>query len=128
MTYDTSVTDSSIVSNQTYDNTDGRNTSDAGLFIADYKTGGTGSDTIEITGYTSNSNEDILVTVTSPSGNIVSIIQTSPESNGNFVQSLSTGGPLWDRDGVYLVTAKQGTDSLFADLVEVEIVEGLTVQ
>ena len=37
-----------------------------------------GSDTIEITGITSKTNEDVTFTVTSPNGNLVSVDQISP--------------------------------------------------
>ena len=39
-----------------------------------------GSDTIEITGETSKTNQDVTFTVTSPNGNLVSVDQVSPES------------------------------------------------
>ncbi|MDC0209607.1 PEFG-CTERM sorting domain-containing protein [Nitrosopumilus sp.] len=86
-----------------------------------------GSDTIEITGETSRTNQDVTFTVTSPTGNIVSIDQVSPESSGEFATDILVGGPLWSQDGAYTVTAQQGNDSMFTDSVEVEVADGLVV-
>jgi predicted secreted protein with PEFG-CTERM motif len=85
-----------------------------------------GSDIIEITGQTSKTNEDITFTVTSPNGNLVSVAQLTPGSDGDFAIDIATGGPLWSQDGMYTVTANQGS-SPFVDSVEVEIVDGLVV-
>jgi predicted secreted protein with PEFG-CTERM motif len=86
-----------------------------------------GSDTIEIMGQTSKTNEDVTFSVTSPNGNLVSIDQVSPDTSGEFATDISVGGPLWSQDGAYTVTAKQGNDSLFTDSVEVEVADGLVV-
>ena len=86
-----------------------------------------GSDTIEITGITSKTNEDVTFTVTSPNGNIISIDQISPSTNGDFATDISVGGSLWSQDGAYTVTAQQGNDSMFTDSVEVEVADGLVV-
>ena len=86
-----------------------------------------GSDTIEITGQTSKTNEDVTFTVTSPNGNLVSVDQISPGSDGSFATDILVGGPLWSQDGAYTVTAQQGNDSMFTDSVEVEVADGLVV-
>jgi predicted secreted protein with PEFG-CTERM motif len=89
-----------------------------------------GSDTIEITGTTSHTNQDVIFTVIAPNGNLVSIDQVSPDANGGFATDISVGGPLWSQDGVYTVTAQQGdpqNGSIFTDSVEVEIADGLVV-
>ena len=54
-----------------------------------------GSDTIEITGQTSKTNEDVTFTVTSPNGNIVSIDQVSPDTSGDFATNISVGVDLY---------------------------------
>jgi predicted secreted protein with PEFG-CTERM motif len=86
-----------------------------------------GSDTIEITGQTTKTNQDVTFTVTSPNGNIVSIDQISPDTNGGFATDISVGGPLWSQDGAYTVSAQQGSGSAFTDSVEVEVADGLVV-
>jgi len=86
-----------------------------------------GSDTIGITGQTSKTNEDITLTVTSPNGNIVSIDQLRPGSDGSFTTDIVIGGQLWSQDGMYTVTAQQGNAASFKDSVEVDILDGLVV-
>ena len=129
MTAETSTTESSLVSNQSSDDLATISTEPtedmAGLSIA--ANAMEGSDTIEITGITSKTNEDVTFTVTSPNGNLVSVDQISPDTNGEFATDISVGGPLWSQDGAYTVTAQQGNDSMFTDSVEVEVADGLVV-
>ena len=129
MTAETSTTESSLVSNQSNDDLSAVNTESteeiAGLSIA--ANAMEGSDTIEITGETSKTNEDVTFTVTSPNGNLVSVDQISPDTTGDFATDISVGGPLWSQDGAYTVTAQQGNDSMFTDSVEVEVADGLVV-
>ena len=86
-----------------------------------------GSDTIGITGHTTKTNEDVTLTVTSPNGNIVSIDQLRPGSNGDFATDIIIGGQLWSQDGIYTVVAQQGNAAAFKDSVEVDILDGLVV-
>ena len=129
MTTETSTTDSSIVTNQSNDDLTDISTEStediAGLSIT--ANAMEGSDTIEITGQTSKTNEDVTFSVTSPNGNLVSVDQISPESSGDFAVDIAVGGPLWSQDGAYTVTAQQGSDSMFTDSVEVEVADGLVV-
>ena len=129
MTSETSTTQSSMVEN--YTNEDALKVTNAvtedigGLSIS--ANAMEGSDTIEITGQTSKTNQDVTFTVTSPNGNLVSVDQVSPESSGSFATDILVGGPLWSQDGAYTVTAQQGNDSMFTDSVEVEVADGLVV-
>ena len=129
MTTETSTTESSIVDNYSsadaLDVTSSSTANAGGLSIS--ANAMEGSDTIEITGQTSKTNEDVAFTVTSPNGNIVSIDQVSPDTNGDFAADIAVGGPLWSQDGAYTVTAQQGNDSMFTDSVEVEVADGLVV-
>ena len=129
MTAETSTTESSIVDNYSsadaLDVTSSSTANASGLSIS--ANAMEGSDTIEITGQTSKTNEDVTFTVTSPNGNIVSIDQVSPDTNGDFAADIAVGGPLWSQDGAYTVTAQQGNDSMFTDSVEVEVADGLVV-
>jgi predicted secreted protein with PEFG-CTERM motif len=86
-----------------------------------------GSDTITITGTAVSRDTDITFTINSPNGNLVSVEQISPDTNGNFIVEIKTGGPLWTEDGIYTVTANQGIASEFQDTVEVEIVGGKVI-
>ena len=125
MTAETSTTQSSLVSNTASVST-GTIAELAGLSIA--ANAMEGSDTIEITGQTTKSNEDVVFTVTAPNGNLVSVDQVSPDTSGDFATDISVGGPLWSQDGAYTVTAQQGSgNSNFIDSVEVDIADGLVV-
>ena len=129
MAAETSTTDSSMVSTQTSNNLEQISTESiedrTGLFIE--ANAMEGSDTIEITGITSKTNVDVTFRVTSPNGNIVSVDQISPGTNGEFATDISVGGPLWSQDGAYTVSAQQGSGSAFTDSVEVEVADGLVV-
>jgi predicted secreted protein with PEFG-CTERM motif len=129
MTAETSTGDSSMVSSQTSGSLEivsSESISEAqGLSIE--ANAMEGSDTIGITGHTSKTNEDVTFTVTAPNGNLMSVDQTSPQSNGDFATDISVGGSLWSQDGTYTVTAQQGNDSMFIDSVEVGVADGLVV-
>jgi predicted secreted protein with PEFG-CTERM motif len=53
----------------------------------------------------------ILVVVTNPIGNVVSVEQISPAPNGDFSLSLNTKSQLWKQDGTYIVKIQSGSDS-----------------
>jgi predicted secreted protein with PEFG-CTERM motif len=130
MTAETSTGDSSLVSSQTSGELDMKMSDESindeqGLSIE--ANAMEGSDTIGIIGHTSKTNEDVTFTVTAPNGNLMSVDQTSPKSNGDFATDISVGGSLWSQDGTYTVTAQQGNDSMFVDSVEVGVADGLVV-
>jgi len=127
MTAETSATQSSLVSNTESTSVSTATIAEpAGLSIA--ANAMEGSDTIEITGQTTRTNEDVVFTVTAPNGNLVSVDQISPDSSGDFATDISVGGPLWSQDGAYTVTAQQGSgNSNFKASVDVDIADGLVV-
>jgi predicted secreted protein with PEFG-CTERM motif len=130
MTAETSTGDSSMVSSQTSGELDMKMSDESASIVQGLSIEANameGSDTIEITGHTSKTNQDVTFTVTSPIGNIVSVDQISPDTNGDFATDISVGGPLWSQDGAYTVTAQQGSGSAFTDSVEVEVADGLVV-
>jgi len=81
-----------------------------------------GSTTIDVNGTTDRSG-DIVLTVTAPNGNIVSIDQISP-SGGSFATAIEVGGALWSQDGMYTISAQQGDASNYKTSAEVEVVDG----
>ena len=81
-----------------------------------------GSTTIDISG-TTDRNGDITLTITAPNGNIVGVSQLSP-SGGSFASTVEVGGPLWNQDGMYTVSAHQGKASNYQTTAEVEVVDG----
>lgn len=86
-----------------------------------------GSDTIKISGNTNFRGTDITMIVSSPTGNIITIAQVTPEPSGNFEMEIKTGGSLWKEDGEYTITANQGTSSEYKKSVKVEIKDGVVV-
>ena len=66
-----------------------------------------GSTTIDVSG-TTDRNGDITLKVTAPNGNVISVSQISP-SGGSFMTTIETGGALWSQDGMYTISAHQGT-------------------
>ena len=85
-----------------------------------------GSTTITITGQAS-SGDPVIIKVIAPNGNIVSIDQLNPDSDGSFTSTIGVGGPMWKQDGVYSITAQQGSASMNKSTVEVEIADGAVV-
>ena len=81
-----------------------------------------GSTTIDVSG-TTDRNGDITLKVTAPNGNVVSVSQLSP-SGGSFMTTIETGGALWSQDGMYTISAHQGTASNYQTSADVEIVDG----
>ena len=65
-----------------------------------------GSTTINVSGTTDRSDE-IIIKVTAPNGNLVSVDQITP-SGGSFMTTIETGGALWSQDGIYIIKARQG--------------------
>ena len=69
-----------------------------------------GSTTINVSGTTDRS-EVIIIKVTSPNGNLVSVDQITP-SGGSYSTTIKTGGSLWSQDGMYMITATQTSSGL----------------
>ena len=69
--------------------------------------------TITATGYLKPQNTvaPILVVVTNPIGNIVTIQQIIPDSDGNFSFKLNTESPLWSKDGEYILKVQSGAET-----------------
>ena len=85
-----------------------------------------GSTTITITGQAS-SGDPVIIKVMAPNGNIVSIDQLNPDSDGSFTSTIGVGGPMWKQDGVYSISAQQGSAAINKSTVEVEIAGGAVV-
>ena len=69
----------------------------------------------------------MIVTVIAPNGNIVTIDQLTPGSDGTFSTDIGVGGPMWSQDGIYTVTAQQGDADLYQASVEVDVADGVVV-
>ena len=69
-----------------------------------------GSTTINVSGTTDKSGV-IIIKVTAPNGNLISVDQITP-SDGIFATTIEVGGPLWSQDGIYTIKARQGPTHL----------------
>jgi len=65
-----------------------------------------GATTIDVSGSTDR-NGDIVLTVSAPNGNIVSVAQVTP-SGDSYMTTITVGGALWSQDGMYTISAHQG--------------------
>ncbi len=86
-----------------------------------------GDTEINIQGKTIWTDRDVVLTVFSPSGNLITVAQVTPTLNGDFSTSIQIGGPMWKDDGIYTVTAHQGNSSELKDTVEVQLADGVVV-
>jgi len=86
-----------------------------------------GSTTITITGHATSTITPVIVKAVAPNGNVVAIDQINPDSDGSFTSTIGVGGPMWKQDGIYTITASQGTASINKASVEVEIADGAVV-
>jgi len=86
-----------------------------------------GSNIIKINGKTDIRSTDITFIVKAPSGNIISVGQTSPDTEGKFELEIKTGGSIWKENGMYTITANQGTSSEYKKSIQVEIEDGVVV-
>jgi len=66
-----------------------------------------GSDTIKIFGEVNNKMHPIVVQVFAPNGNLITIDQVMPGSDGSFASTIKAGGPLYKQDGDYTILVQQ---------------------
>lgn len=69
--------------------------------------------TIKINGYLKPQNTiaPVLIVITNPIGNVVTIQQLSPDVDGNFSFELNTESPLLKQDGDYILKVQSGTET-----------------
>ncbi len=80
---------------------------------------------IGFNGWTKKPDQEIVLTVTAPNGNIISTGKITSMSNGTFADAITTGGPLWkQQDGTYLLTVQQGDESVGMDHFEFNLKDG----
>ncbi len=56
-------------------------------------------------------NFDVTIKLVAPNGNIITISQIPPSSDGSYSTSIPAQGPLWKYDGDYTVSASWGSDN-----------------
>jgi len=84
-----------------------------------------GATTIDVSGSTDR-NGEVVLTVTAPNGNIVSVAQVTP-SGDSYMTTISVGGALWSQDGMYTISAQQGDATLYKTSTQVDIKDGHVV-
>ena len=86
-----------------------------------------GSDTIAVSGHTMSQITDITFTVISPSLNVISVGQLTPDANGDFATEFKVN-PMWKENGFYTIKVEQSPhgSSLYKASLRVEIVNGMT--
>ncbi|MGI0083374.1 MAG: PEFG-CTERM sorting domain-containing protein [Nitrosopumilaceae archaeon] len=58
-----------------------------------------------------NPGQDVSLKVVGPTGNVVTVQQLRIDANGDFETTLNSGSPLWNKNGIYTITAQYGKDS-----------------
>ena len=86
-----------------------------------------GDTQITLVGTTDKIDQDITVVVTAPNGNIVTIAQITPETNGDVNSVINVGGSLWKQDGIYSINAQQLDNHLYNVTMEVEVQDGAVI-
>ena len=86
-----------------------------------------GSTMFTVTGTTDKISQDVTITVNAPNGNVVTVGQVSPTSEGDFTKEIIVGGSLWKQDGIYTVTVTQLDDPIYSASGEIDIKEGVVV-
>ena len=71
----------------------------------------TTDDTVIVSGSVSQiiENIPITITITNPEGQIVTLGQFTPSSDGTYSASFNTGGPVWELSGTHTVRVQYGT-------------------
>ena len=86
-----------------------------------------GSDTISVSGHTRSQITDMTFTVMSPSLNVVSIDQVTPDANGDFATVFKVNS-MWKESGFYTIKVEQSPhgSSLYKASLRVEVINGRT--
>ncbi len=86
-----------------------------------------GSDTISVSGHTMSQITDITFTVISPSLNVISVGQLTPDANGDFATEFKVS-PMWKENGLYTIKVEQSPhgSSLYKTSLRVEVIDGRT--
>jgi len=86
-----------------------------------------GATSITINGSTDRVQSAVTLMVIAPNGNVVTVDQISPNTDGTFTSDIGVGGSLWSQDGLYTVSARQGDATAYQSSVEVDIADGAVV-
>ncbi len=82
---------------------------------------------ITINGHSNLKNPDtpITIQVTNPIGNLVTVQQIMVAPNSDFNVKFNPSGPLWAKDGMYMIKAQGGTGAFTIFKTQVELTGGV---
>jgi len=83
--------------------------------------------TILVTGHAPRStSEAVIITITAPNGNLVSVDQLTVDSDFNYMTKIKTSAKLWNVNGAHMITAQQGPSDIHNFVsTNIEVVGGL---
>ena len=83
-------------------------------------------------------NFDVTIKLVAPNGNIITISQIPPNSDGSYSTFIPAQGPLWKFDGDYTISVSWGSDNNASttftfisepeETIEEETIEGETIE
>ena len=84
---------------------------------------------ITINGHANLNNPEtpITITVTNPIGNLVTVQQIMVAPNSDFNVKFNPGGPLWTKDGMYIIKAQGGAGAFTIFKTKVELTGGVPI-
>ena len=85
-----------------------------------------GADTVMINGLTTSDSTDVTFKITSPTGKVVAVGQSTPDQNGEFAEEFSIG-PSWGEDGLYQILVTQRAPLYTLDTV-IEVRDGVALR
>ena len=85
-----------------------------------------GADTVMINGLTTSDATDVTFKITSPTGKVVAIGQSTPDQNGEFAEEFKIGSS-WTEDGFYQILVTQRATLHTLDTI-IEIRDGVALR
>ena len=85
-----------------------------------------GADTVTINGLTTSDSTDVTFKITSPTGKVVAIGQSTPDQNGEFGEEFRIG-PSWSENGLYQILVTQRATLHTLDTV-IEVRDGVALK
>ena len=85
-----------------------------------------GAEAFMINGLTTFDATDVTYKITSPTGKVVAVGQSTPDQNGEFAEEFSIG-PSWNEDGFYQIVVTQRTTLYTLDMI-IEVRDGVALR
>ncbi len=85
-----------------------------------------GAEAFMINGLTTSDATDVTYKITSPTGKVVAVGQSTPDQNGEFAEKFSIG-PSWNEDGFYQIVVTQRASLHTLDTI-IEVRDGVALR